>query len=420
MINEEMRKFILNDSVERFIKYVQVETTSDENSSSNPSTKEQLELGKILVQELESLGLKEVELDEFGYVYATLPASEGYENVEPIGLIAHIDTSPAVSGKNVKPIVHKKYDGGTITFPKDPELTLSKEDSKELEEYVGLDIITASGDTLLGADDKAGVAEIMTAISTWQKYPSLNHGEIKICFTPDEEVGRGTEKINKERLPKYCYTFDGGEMGELETECFDAWSVKLTFVGLSVHPGYAKNKMINAIDVACRFFSQIPEYETPERTEKREGFYHLHNLSGNAEIAEGKMIIRDFNVEKNEKRIDYIKSLISAYERRYPGLKIELEYKHSYENMKVYLEPHKHIVDHAEKAIERAGLEVKYTAIRGGTDGARLSAQGIPTPNIFAGGLLFHSRKEYIPTLAIQKAVEVIIYLADEWTKKTN
>ncbi len=419
-LSEDIQNFIHEIALENFLRYLQIETTSSEKTGTHPSTPEQLDLGKLLKEELTKLGLENIIHDEFGYVYADLKASEGYENAPSIGFIAHMDTSPAASGKNVKYIIHEKYDGSTITFPKDEKLTITIKDSTELTKMIGLDIITASGDTLLGADDKAGIAEIMAALTAWKKYSELKHGPITVCFTPDEEIGEGTEKIDMERLNqlKCAYTMDGGEMGELETECFDAWKAEFEFIGLSVHPGYAKDKMINAISVASRFFSQIPEKETPEQTENREGFYHLYDLSGGEEKASAKMIIRDFEVENNKRRMDYLKSLKDTFENQYKGLEIKAKFTHSYENMNTFLIDYPEIVKKAEKAILDAGLELIRTAIRGGTDGARLSARGLPTPNIFAGGMLFHSRKEYIPTLALQKATEVILLIARNWVNE--
>jgi len=416
-ISKDIQGFLLNDATERFMRYVKIWTTSDEKSSSTPSTEGQLELGRILSEELKDLGLLDVVQDKWGYIYGILPASKGLEDAKTIGLIAHLDTSEAVSGKDVKPVIHKNYDGNDITYSQDSELKLSLNDSKVLKEYIGLDIITSSGDTLLGADDKAGVAEIMTACAAWQKYPELKHGAITICFTPDEEIGRGTKKIKKKLLPKICYTLDGSEMGQLELECFDAWGVDIKFKGLSVHPGYAKDLMINAIHIASRFLSEIPEKESPEHTEEREGYYHLYKLEGGEEEAKATLIIRDFILESNKKRMEFFKSLKEAYERRYPGLKIELAFQHQYENMILYLEKEEKAIELAKEAITQAGLEVKLHSIRGGTDGAKLSARGIPTPNIFTGGLLFHSRKEFIPTLGLQKAAEVILNLAELWSK---
>jgi tripeptide aminopeptidase len=348
-------------------------------------------------------------------VYGNLPASVGLEEVKPIGYIAHIDTSPAVSGKNVKPVIHKNYDGSAIKFASNPDIKLTTEDSPNLTKYIGLDIVTSEGDTLLGADDKAGVAEIMATCAAWRKYPELKHGPIIVCFTPDEEVGRGTLKINKERLPDFCYTLDGSEMGEFEFECFDAWKAKIKFTGLSVHPGYAKNLLINAIHIASRYLSEIPDFESPEHTEEREGFYYLSELNGKVEEANAILIIRDYEEKNNLKRMEYLQKLGELYEFKYPGLKVNIEFLHQYKNMLRFIESSQQVVDMAKKAIGMAGLDIKIHSIRGGTDGARLSEMGIPTPNIFSGGLLFHSRKEHIPTLALQKASEVLIYLAEVW-----
>jgi len=416
MLSEEIIDFLLEESVKRFLKYVQVWTTSDELSQSNPSTENQFELGKILAAELKELNLENILHDKYGYVYADLPANSGLENARRISLIAHIDTSPAVSGKNVKPVIHKNYDGRTIEFASNKDIKLTVEDSPILKEYIGLDVITSEGDTLLGADDKAGVVEIMTACAAWKRFSELKHGPITICFTPDEEVGKGTLNIDKQRLPGFCYTMDGSEMGELEFECFDAWKATITFTGLSIHPGYAKNLLINATHIASRFLSEIPEQESPEHTEDREGFYYVSGLKGTVEEAKTVLIIRDYIENNNEGRMNFLKKLKELYELRYPGLRIELEFEHQYSNMLRFIEKDKFIVDLAEKAIKMAGLEVKFHSIRGGTDGSRLSEMGIPTPNIFSGGSLFHSRKEHIPTLALQKASEVLLHLAQLWT----
>ncbi|MHA1476862.1 MAG: peptidase T [Promethearchaeota archaeon] len=416
MLSNEIKEFLLEEAVNRFLKYVRIWTTSDEDSQSHPSTENQFELGKILAAELKKLNLENVILDHFGYVYADLPASSGLENARRIGLIAHIDTSPAVSGKNVKPVIHKNYDGGIIEFVGNNDIKLTVEDSPILKDYIGLDIITSEGDTLLGADDKAGIAEIMTMCAAWQKFSELKHGPITVCFTPDEEIGKGTLNINKQRLPEICYTMDGSKMGELEFECFDAWKATISFTGLSIHPGYAKNLLINAIHIASRFLSEIPEYESPEHTEEREGFYYVTKLKGTVEEANIILIIRDFIEDNNKNRIEFLRKLKDLYELRYPGLKIDLKFEHQYSNMLQFVEKEKIVLELAEKAIEMAGLEVKIHSIRGGTDGSRLSEMGIPTPNIFSGGLLFHSRKEHIPTLALQKASEVLLHLAQLWT----
>jgi len=418
MITEEIQEFLLNDAIDRFLRYVKIWTTSDEGAESVPSTKNQFDLGKVLAQELKEINLQDIVHDEFGFVYAYLPPSVGFEKVKPIGFLAHMDTSPSVSGKDVKPVIHRNYDGKTIKFTQDKELILTIEDSPLLQKYIGLDIITSEGDTLLGADNKAGIAEIMTACAAWNKFSELKHGPIIICFTTDEETGLGIDKADIKKLPEICYTVDGGEMGELEFECFDGWRASFRFKGLSVHPGYAKNKMINAIQIASRFFSELPESESPEHTEKREGYFHLTKLQGSAEEARARMIIRDFVVKNNQRRMDYINNLKTAYETRYPGLKIEIDFTHQYLNMSKFIEKKSIIVELAKQAIKKTGLEVIIHPIRGGTDGARLSAKGTLTPNIFNGGLLFHSRKEHIPTLALQKAAEVLIQLAELWTKE--
>ncbi|MFX0080644.1 MAG: peptidase T [Candidatus Hodarchaeota archaeon] len=417
-ISKEIQEFLLDEVVERFLRYVKIWTTSDENGETVPTTKNQFDLGKLLVEELKALNLKDIIHNQYGFVYAYLPPSEGFEKTTPIGLLAHLDTYYGVSGKDVKPVIHRNYDGNVIKYAQDKGLKLHFNDSPLLEKYIGLDIITSEGDTLLGTDDKAGIAEIMTACAAWSKYPELIHGPISICFTPDEETGLGIAKVDEKRLPKICYTVDGGQMGELEYECFDAWRAKFKFKGLNVHPGYAKSKMINAIEIASRFFSELPEAESPQHTEKREGYYHLTKLQGNPEEATAKVIIRDFDEKNNHKRMDYIKKLKDAYEIRYPGLEIQVEFLHQYQNMIKFLEKKQIIIDLAKQAIENSGLEIIMHPIRGGTDGSRLSAKGILTPNIFTGGLMFHSRKEHIPTLALQKATEVLIYLAELWAKE--
>jgi len=416
-LSEEIRSFLQNEAVTRFLRYVKVHTTSDESTGTTPSTQRQFDLGRMLEAEIRELGLKDVLLDEFCYLYATLPASRGVKGM-PIGFLSHLDTSPAVGGENVKPIFHENYDGSSLTFPDDPQFKVTVDDSPELKDCIGDSIITASGTTLLGADDKAGIAEIMAALAAFQKFPDLKHGEIRICFTPDEEVGMGTAKINVDKLPKYCYTVDGGEPGEIEAECFDAWGATITFKGISVHPGYAKNKMINAATVCARFLAAMPEYETPEHTELREGFFHITGISGSEEEATAKMIIRDFQVPNNERRMDHLRKLKEYFEFRYPGLKIELELKHQYENMWTVMEKHPESVELARKALEAAGLPVKLKAIRGGTDGSRLSLMGHPTPNLFAGGMLFHSRKEWIARSSLRKAAETIVHLAGLWAER--
>ncbi|MHA1912185.1 MAG: peptidase T, partial [Candidatus Kariarchaeaceae archaeon] len=293
-LSEEIHTLLFEEALSRFLSYITIDTTSSPTSGTHPSSEGQLRLGKLMVSELKEIGLENVEQDEHGYIYADLPASAGYEKAQSIGFLAHLDTSNATSGANIEPRVIENYDGSTITYPKDAKLTLTIEECPELNEMIGHDLITSSGDTLLGADDKSGIAEIMAALAVWVKYPQVIHGPISICFTPDEEIGEGTDFIKMDRMPPICYTFDGGEIGELETECFDAWGAKVVFKGASAHPGYAKDKMVNAIRLAANFVSRLPELETPEKTEGREGFYHLYDFKGTEELAETLFILRDF------------------------------------------------------------------------------------------------------------------------------
>jgi tripeptide aminopeptidase len=413
-LTAEMKKFLREDALRRFLAYVKIDTTSSEESGKNPSTQSQFALAEVLKKELLELGLADVELDEFCYVYGTLPATSGSTG-PAVGFMAHLDTSPAVPGDNVNPVIHKNYDGGAIKFADDPDLTLSPADSPELLAFKGEDIITSSGRTLLGADDKAGIAEIMAGLAALNKYPELKHPELRICFTPDEEIGGGTAKIRTEKLGKACYTFDGGVVGELETECFDARGAKIRFTGLNVHPGYAKDRMVNAGAIAARFLASLPEWQTPERTEGREGFFHLTRISGDESEAALQFIIRDFEAEKNNGRIALLESMRDMFLKRYPGLKIDLEIKEQYRNMREVLERHGEVDGMAQKAMEEMGVGVLRKAIRGGTDGARLSFMGVPTPNLFAGGLLFHSRKEWIPVTALEKAAELFVTLCGLW-----
>ncbi len=418
-LSENIQEYIKQRVISRFIKYVKINSSSNENTDTFPSTNEQLFFGKILVDDLKEQGIKNIAHDEYGYIYANLPASKGYENIKSIGFIAHLDTSPSVSGKNIIPVIHRNYNGGEIYFEKNKSLILSPKDSPELMKYIGYDIITSKGDTLLGADDKAGIAEIITACETLIENPEIKHGPIVICFFPDEELGKGTQKINLSKLPEICYTIDGSEMGFLEIECFDAWKVNINFKGLNIHPGYAKDLMINSIHIASRFLSDLPKLESPEHTEKRDGFYHLCSLEGNVEESKAILIIRDFEESKNKQRIAYLKELKEKYEKKYSGLKISMDITHQYKNMNKFLQNHLNIINYAKEAIKKSNINFNLHSIRGGTDGAYLSENGIPTPNIFTGGLLFHSKKEYIPTIALQKATEVIIYIAEIYAKKS-
>jgi len=417
MISDTIRQFILDDVRERFLRYVQIYTTSDETNPDTPSTQRQWDLLNLLKQECEELGLSDVSISEYGYVYATLPATAGVSSPS-FGLLAHVDTSPDQPGENVKPRRIEKWDGSPINYPDDADLVLTVEDSPELAHFIGDTIITASGLTLLGADDKAGVAEIMTSMAAFKKFPELKHGEIRVCFTPDEEIGRGTVKIDLDKLPKFCYTLDGGFPGELEDENFDAWRVDLKVKGIGVHPGYAKDKMINAVAVTSRIVAMLPEWQTPERTEKREGFFHVAQVSGDFENASMTAIIRDFEEAGNQQKIEYVQELAKLFEKRYPGLEIEVKVTHQYQNMRDIVRETPEIVDIAEMAMQEAGVEVIRKSIRGGTDGARLTQLGHPTPNIFAGGLMFHSRREWVAESSLRKAVEVVLYLAKHWAEK--
>ncbi|MCA8959042.1 MAG: peptidase T [Planctomycetes bacterium] len=418
MISADIRDFARAQARERFLRYVEIHTTSDETSKTHPSTARQWDLLRLLADECRELGLIDVHLGMTGYVYATLPASDGV-SAEPFGLVAHVDTSPEQPGKGVTPRCHENWDGSPIHFPEDPALTLTVEDSPELAHFVGDTIITASGRTLLGADDKAGVAEIMAAVATLVEFPDLRHGEIRVCFTSDEEIGRGTEGIELDRLPKYCYTMDGGFQGELETECFDAWRADLTFHGVGVHPGTAKGVMVHAGHLMARYLAELPENETPERTDGRDGFFYLVELEGTVDQARASLILRDFEAEKNAERRERLQRLADAYRDRHPRLRIELEFREQYRNMRDILAACPEVVERAHLAIADTGLEVLRHPIRGGTDGSVLSQLGHPTPNIFAGGLMFHSKREWIAESALARATETILHLARRWAESS-
>ena len=414
MMSPALQTFLRQEASARFLRYVQINTASAEQSGNHPSSPGQWDLARLLKQELHDLQIQDVTLDAHCYLYATLPASAGV-HAPPISLCAHLDTSPAESGAQVKPVVHRNYDGGVIRFPDQPALTLTPDEAPELRKFVGQDIITASGATLLGADDKAGIAEIMASLAALQAFPELRHPELRIVFTPDEEIGEGTTFIDPARLGRYGYTLDGGEMGELEAECFDAVRATLTFHGANVHPGAAKNRLINAAVSAARLIAALPAHDTPEHTAEREGFWHLTDMHGDENLAEASFILRDFEPTGNARRIELLKRLIAAAEWAVPGLTVEITLKEQYQNMRAILDQYPDVTHKAEQAMERAGIHVIKKAIRGGTDGARLSFQGMPTPNIFTGGVLYHSKKEWVPEIALQKAAEVIIHLCALW-----
>jgi len=410
MNDRELSEFLRRDVVERFCRYVRVNTASCEESKTSPSTPSQLDLAKMLKTELQGLGLSAVSLDEYGYVYALLPASPGI-TAEPLSLLAHMDTSPSESGENVAPVLHENYAGGSITFADDPTLVLSPEDSPELLQFKGETIITASGKTLLGADNKAGVAEIMTVLAVFSRFPELCHPELRILFTPDEEVGRGTDHVAVHKLGQIGYTVDGGMVGEIDVECFHALRAVVEFRGMNVHPGYAKNRMINAGQIAARYAASLPEFEVPEHTEGREGFFHLTGLEGDENRATLKYILRDFNSNANQCRVELLEQLKETFALRYPGLGIEVAVTEQYRNMGEILKLHPDSITLAEQAMTMAGVQPVRKSVRGGTDGARLCFMGLPTPNLFTGGMLFHSRKEWVAVPAMQKACEVLINL---------
>ena len=407
-------------AVERFLKYVKYDTQSDEESTSFPSTEKQKKLSADLAKELKKMGLKDAAMDKWGYVMATIP-SNTKKKVPPIAFIAHVDTSPAVTGKNVKPIIHKNYKGGDIKLPKGGWVIKAKE-NPDLKGMKGYDIITTDGSTLLGADNKAGVAEIMDAVNYFLKHPEVKHGPIKICFTPDEEVGRGTEKIDLKKLgAKYGYTIDGSSRGEVESETFSADGVVLKFIGKNIHPGYAKNQMINSMKVAGAFLESLPKKGlSPETTEKRQGFVHPMSINGNEEFTTIKFIIRDFDTKKLKVYEKLLKDLAQKAVKKFPGAKFDFQVNEQYRNMGEVLKKHPQVAKFAVQAMKNLGIKPIMHPIRGGTDGSRLSFMGLPTPNIFAGEHSFHSQLEWVAVQDMEMAVKVIVELAQIWEKKSK
>ncbi|MDD3034628.1 MAG: peptidase T [Bacteroidales bacterium] len=405
--------------IDKFLRYISVETSSDPDSETQPSTQEQTEFMKVLVKELEQIGIKDVTLDEYGYVMATIPSNLGDGVKRPkLGFIAHVDTSPDASGKDIKPQFFHNYDGGDIVINKEKNLVISPVDFPELEEYKGETIITTDGNTLLGADDKAGVAEIMAAAEYIMTHPEFKHGEIKIGFTPDEEIGRGVDKFDVARFgADYAYTMDGGKIGELEYENFNAASAKIFIQGRNIHPGYARNKMINAILLATEFNALLPVEQRPELTQDYEGFFHVVHMSGNVEESMIQYIIRDHDKSKFESKKRLIQECTNFMNLKYGNDRFRLELKDQYYNMKEMVEPHYHIIEKAVEAMKMAGITAEVKPIRGGTDGARLSFMGLPCPNIFAGGHNFHGKLEYVPAKSMEKAVEVILNLVTLYEK---
>ena len=399
--------------VERFLKYVSFDTQSNEESGVTPSTPGQMVFARFLKEELEALGLEEITLDENGYLFATLPANID-KSVPVVGFIAHMDTSPDMSGKDVSPRIVENYDGKDIVLCADEQVVLSPARFPELLDHKGEDLIVTNGKTLLGADDKAGIAEIVSAVAYLKEHPEIKHGKIRIGFNPDEEIGLGAHKFNVEQFGcEWAYTMDGGEVGELEFENFNAASAKIVFKGRNVHPGYAKNKMINSIRVANRFISMLPSHETPEHTEGYEGFYHLIGITGEVEQTTVTYIIRDHDRVRFESRKKEFEHLVCKINAEYGEGTAALVLHDQYYNMREKIEPVMHIIDTAFKAMEAVGVEPHVKAIRGGTDGAQLSFKGLPCPNIFAGGLNFHGRYEFIPIQNMEKAMNVIVKIAE-------
>ena len=399
--------------VERFLRYVSFDTQSDENSGVTPSTQKQMVFAQYLKGELEALGLEEIELDEYGYLYATLPANTDKE-VPTIGFIAHMDTSPDMSGAGVTPRIVHDYDGSDIVLCEEENIVLSPSQFPELLDHKGEDLIVTNGKTLLGEDDKAGIAEIVSAIVYLQQHPEIKHGKIRVGFNPDEEIGMGAHKFDVAKFGcQWAYTMDGGEVGELEFENFNAAAAKILVKGRNVHPGYAKNKMVNAIRVANEFMNQLPADETPETTEGYEGFYHVVGIEGSVEEATISYIIRDHDRAKFEARKECMKAWGETINAKYGAGTVTVELKDQYYNMRQQIEPVMHIIDIAFKAMEEAGVTPKVKAIRGGTDGAQLSFKGLPCPNIFAGGLNFHGRYEFVPIQSMEKAMNVVVKIAE-------
>ncbi|WP_273211952.1 peptidase T [Runella zeae] len=407
--------------LERFLRYVQIDTQSDPHSSTQPSTEKQKDLSRVLVNELFEMGLVDAHLDEYGYVYATLHANTPKLNVPVICFCSHVDTAPDCSGKGVKPLVHQQWDGSDIVLPDDTSQVLRIADHPDLAAQIGNDIVTASGTTLLGADNKAGVAEIMDAVYQLVNHPEIKHGTIKILFTPDEEIGRGTAKVDLEKLgADFAYTIDGESLGTLEDETFSADAVKITIYGVSTHPGFAKGKLENAIKIAGDVLAALPKDRlSPETTEEKEGFIHPTHMEGILEKVVLEFIIRDFSVEGLHEKETFLKNILDSVLVNYPNSRADFEVIEQYRNMKEVLDQHPQVSEYALEAIKRSALTPIRRSIRGGTDGSRLSFMGLPCPNIFAGEHAFHSKLEWVSVQDMQKAVEVIVNLCQIWEEKT-
>tara|TARA_R110000744_G_scaffold19680_1_gene51760 strand:+ start:3481 stop:4704 length:1224 start_codon:yes stop_codon:yes gene_type:complete len=394
--------------IDRFISYITIDTQSDSSSETTPSTEKQWNLANKLVDELRAIGLSDVTIDENAYIMATLPSNVEHD-VPTIGFISHFDTSPDFSGTNVKPQVIKNYDGKDIVLNKEKNIILSSSYFDDLLQYIGQTIITTDGTTLLGADDKAGITEIVTAMEYLVNHPEIKHGTIRIGFTPDEEIGRGAHKFDVEKFgAEWAYTMDGSQIGELEYENFNAAGAKITIKGKSVHPGYAKGKMVNAVLIANKIINELPKHEIPEETDGRDGFFHVHHMEGEIENATVELIIRDHDLRRFNERKELVEAIVKKYNHEFDNC-VALELKDQYFNMKEKVKPVFHIVETAKKAMEDIGIKPIIKPIRGGTDGSQLSYMGLPCPNIFAGGHNFHGKYEYVPVESMQKAVEVIV-----------
>jgi len=400
---------VKQELIERFTSYVKVNTQSNDDSETCPSTPGQLDLARLLVDELKALGMEEVTMDENGYVMATLPANTD-KDIPTIGFLSHVDTATELSGEGVNPQLVENYDGKDIVLNEAQGVVLSPKDFPELHNYIGHTLVTTDGTTLLGADDKAGITEIMTAMAYLIRNPEIKHGKVRVAFTPDEEIGRGPHRFDVEAFnARYAYTVDGGPLGELEYESFNAAQATLIFKGKNVHPGTAKNKMVNAAKIAMEFNSRLPVEEAPESTEGYEGFYHLSSISGDVEMTKMRYIIRDFDRDNFNARKQNMENIVKSLQEKYGAERISIELKDQYYNMREKIEPVKHIVDIAYKAMKNVGVEPDIKPIRGGTDGSQLSYMGLPTPNIFTGGENYHGRYEYVSVDNMQKATEVIV-----------
>ena len=409
-------KFTVTD---RFMRYVTIDTQSDPNSDTCPSTPKQKNLGVLLVNELIDAGLQDAHIDENGYVYATIPANSEKEDIPVICFCSHMDTAPDCSGYDVKPVIHKNYQGQDILLPDDPSQIIRLNEHPDIKNQIGNDIITASGTTLLGADNKAGVAEIMDACYQLINHPEIKHGKIRILFTPDEEIGRGVDKVDIKKLGAYAgYTIDGESAGNMENETFSADGAKLIINGISAHPGFAKGRMQSAIKIAGQIVAALPFDLSPEGTEDMQGFVHPVSISGHVETAEIDFIIRDFDENRLKHHAAIIRNIADEVLKKFPGCSYELKVNEQYRNMKKVLDQHPQIVEYGMEAMRRAGLDARLCSIRGGTDGSRLSFMGLPCPNIFAGEHAFHSKQEWVSVQDMQKAVETILHLCMIWEER--